>query len=129
MPVIPGLTRKQLEGELIPDGTYQLRINQAKFVPVSEGKDAKFDYINLDCVVTEEGEYLGRHVFQNVTLKPGGAYIAGQIEEALGFPYDHELNNDEWIEGEMMGVIVTEKGAQGYGPKNQVKKFLKLGAV
>ena len=124
MPVIPGLTRKQLGGELIPEGTYALRIHQAKFVTAAEGKDAKFDYINLDCVVTEEGDFFGRHIFQNVTLKPAQAFLAAQIEEALGFDELHELNNDEWLDGELMGVVTIEKGKQGYSDRNHVKKFL-----
>lgn len=129
MPVIPGLTRKQLGGDLIPDGTYQIRIAQAKYVAAADGKDAKYDYVNVDSVITEEGEFLGRHVFQNITLKPGSAFLAGQIEDALEHPEDQELDTDLWVDGEMLAVISTEKGKAGYSDRNQIKKFLPLSTL
>ena len=128
MPVV-NVTRKDLASN-IPDGTYAIRISKSELRDpnpehAKPGKE-QFQYVALTCVITEDGEFLGRKIFVNATLKPGGAFVVAQLMDIMNLPEDAPVNTDDFEDLECLGVVFTEKGRDGYPDRNQIKKFLPL---
>jgi hypothetical protein len=129
MPVIP-MKRGDFKAQtLLPDGTYAVRVAKATMVDVNDPNykgQAKADYINLDLVITDEGEVLGRHVFHILTLDPEKGGQTRQFLDAVDYPEDEDLDTDALVERECLAVVGREiaKPGSGYEDRNRVKKFL-----
>lgn len=137
MPKLEGYRPKDMaETNLIPDGTYHLRINKVEYHPFTpadpskpkndDNKD-KQPYLNVDLVVQDEGDYFGRHVFDYVSLAKGDDWKMRQLCDATEKPEDWEVDTDEFIDNEVDAVVGTQKGKKGYPDKNAVKRYISLG--
>ena len=148
MPILQsglGFTLKDLpKGEPVPEGTYHVRIAKA---PRKVAKDAassteeKFPYLEIDLVVQAPEEFLGRHLFDVATLKPGVQFKLRQIMEVADWPEDTTYDDDDIESGklstdlegiECLVVTTIQKGnvdkitGQQYEPRNKVQKYLPL---
>lgn len=120
----------------VPEATYHLRIAKVDYANPDDpewkaahpNSEAKHPGLLFDFVVQDEGDLFGRHVFQNATMKKGGDWLLRQIVEALGKEDDWELDTDEMVDGEVMGVVLVKPAsADGkYTARNEIKKFLPL---
>jgi hypothetical protein len=127
MVMIPGGPRAAADmekGTPVPEGTYNLRIDKAE-IKKAEGAD-KSPYINLMLTITDDGEYLGRKVFDICTLKKGADFKLRQLlTDGLGWADDQPLEDTDQLQGEeVVAAITIEKGRQGYEDRNKVQKYL-----
>src|SRR5262245_3771858 len=125
----------------IPEATYRLRIKEFDFADPGNpewkkenaNSKAKHPYLDTTFVVLDEVEaksgavVLGRHLFVNLTMKKGGDWLLRQLVEAAGKPDDWELDTDELVDAEVMGVVTIQPervvDGQKYDAKNEIKRF------
>lgn len=110
----------------MPDAVYNFRIVKAEIKKAAgEGKEP---YINIALKCTDDGEHLGRYVWDMVSLttKPGGRFkLKNLLEQGLGYDPEQEFSDtDELLEQDVVAAITTEKGRDGYPDKNKVTKYL-----
>lgn len=112
--------------EPMPEATFGFRIVKAEIKKAAgEGKEP---YINIGLKCTDDGEHLGRYVWDMVTLstKPGARFkLKNLLEEGLGYSPEQEFSDtDELLEQEVIAAITVEKGQHGYPDRNKVVKYL-----
>lgn len=113
-----------LASSLMPDAVYTFRIDRAEIKKAQgEGKEP---YINLMLKCVDEGEWLGRAVWDILTLAKGKTFKLDQLlKDALGWGEDDTLDDtDQLLQLEVCAAITTEKGQAGYSDRNKVVKYL-----
>lgn len=91
--------------EPIPKGEYDVVISGAEYRVAQE--EGKFDYINLELTVTEEGEYQNRKLWLILSFSPKSLFRMKDVFENLGiYEEGDELEIDYDDEAEPM--VVTE---------------------
>lgn len=89
---------------------------------VSKAGHPKID-VQWSVTETEDGENIGRLLFDTISFAPGAAWRAKQTLQNLGFPEDFsgEIVVEELIGIEACLVVSTEPANGEYGPKNRVQ--------
>lgn len=131
MAIIEGTRRSEITetNDPIPDGTYRCRIAKVKLVDPSDPSyqgSAKAAYLNVDHVITEDGEFLGRHVFNIVTLEGGKRFQLRQLLEAIDYPENDDLDTERMEDAEVMVVVGTEPAKGEYEARNRVRKYISI---
>lgn len=137
MPVVSGVTRNSLpKSSTIPKGTYRFRVAKVGFKDVAyfedlakkNGKENKMkdDVIELDLVVMDEGEFLGRHVFDSLPTSGSFANRLRKFLDAIDYPEEQDLNTDDLVNAEFMGVVSVQAAQGDYDERNRVKKFINI---
>jgi hypothetical protein len=80
------------EYEPLPSGTYQVVIDH---VELRTGKDSGQPYLNFDLVVSEEGEFEGRHLFTTGSLAEKSLWHTKAVMKSLGVLPEDEIMNLE----------------------------------
>lgn len=134
MPKLEGYRPSDMAtSSLIKDGTYHLRINKVGYhpfqpadpsKPISDDNKDKQPYLDVDLVVMDDGDFLGRHVFDYVSLAKGDDWKMRQLCDATDKPEDWEVDTDEFIDNEVDAVVGVSKGKRGYSDKNIVKRYI-----
>jgi len=125
---------------LLPENVaFHFRVKSAKFVPVKEGQELNKDgqpnypYINVDLVVKSEGEFLGQHIFDNFTMKPGQMFMLRQLAEKTGLDLEEmaqqAFDPNVYVDREGLMLLKKQEAKDGYPAKMRVKKFLSFGEV
>src|SRR5688572_16844105 len=84
-------------GDPVPSGTYAADLRKVEaFDPDSAraaGKNTQAQYpsLRVDWVITDDGEFLGRHIFDNLILAAGKNFMMRRLFDAVSFPDDMEL--------------------------------------
>jgi hypothetical protein len=137
MATIPMKVNDLPKTNLVPDGTYRLRVEAVEYRDVQalkdEGKikaESKLDNgLNLNLVVQDEGEFFGRHIFEGVDLEGQYNSRSRHFLEACEYPADQDIDTDLLKDAEFIAVIGTRKETKEYPAKNWIKKFMPIGAV
>jgi hypothetical protein len=109
----------------MPDAVYNFRIDKIDIRQKQEAGSEPYLNIMLKCI--DDGEHLGRAVFDIVTLKKGATFKLRQLlEDGLGWSEDDELSETEQLVGEeVAAAITTEKGRAGYSDRNKVVRYMR----
>lgn len=75
------LTFEDSENDLVAEGKYEVRVNQASLKTAKSGSS---QMINLELIVTEDGEFFGRKLFTNLSLHPKAMWKTKKFLQALG---------------------------------------------
>lgn len=112
----------------IPPGDYELMISNSEVKSTNKG-DGK--YASFDFIVLGEGEYRGRHVFQNVTLQNPSEKAAeigkrqlSDLCRAVG--KTRITDTDELHNIPFHAKVGIEPGKNNFGPRNRINKFYLL---
>jgi hypothetical protein len=117
------------ESLIVPEGTYNVRVQRAEYVATPKHAESKGAYIRTAFVITGPGDspYIGRYVFMNYSLTGDGSFRLRELLEATGHPLDFRLTDTDQLIGlECAAAIVIEKGKQGYPDRNVIRKHLPL---
>jgi len=122
-------------GEPVPAGTYRLELRKITAVD-KPGKEPRLD---VQLVITDDGEYLGRYVFAMLFLAPGKNFMLKKLCDALQLDPEAEIINDagEFVGQELFigtsvnGVVEVEDAHTGddgveYEARNKVKQFISV---
>jgi len=126
MALIPGGARRteDMQGGIapMPEATYALRADKVEIKMKKNAGPDDAPYINIMWTVTAEGEYLGRKIFDILTLKKGADFKLKGLLEILGI--DEFEDTDQLDKAEVTAAVTIEKGQQGYDDRNKVMKYL-----
>lgn len=81
------------EFEPLPKGDYAVVVDKVEYRESDPDNPDKYDYVNWECVVTEEGEFKGRRLWFISSFSPKALWRFKQILENLGL-YEDELEVD-----------------------------------
>lgn len=125
------------KGEPVPEGTYHLRIDNAKY-KVS-GKNSKNPGTPMmECEITvfgppEQEQHVGRKVFENLMLAGPGLPRTRQMLEAAGKDEDFVLDDTDQLIGLEFAALVqveperTDPGTgQKYEARSRIKRYFSL---
>jgi len=130
-----GYTVKDMStSEPIPEGTYKYRLakfeygdpSDPEWKPKHPNSQAKGRHLMLDLVVQDDGDQFGRHVFVPLSMEKGKDWLLRQLVEACGKDEDWELDTDELVDCEVMGVTIKRPAQGQYSESNNVKKFVSV---
>jgi hypothetical protein len=97
-------------GEPVPEATYHVRVDKAKY---AESKEKKTPMAEIALTIfgpAEAEEFHGRKIFDNLMLAGEGAFRTRQLLEATGENEDFVLEDTDQLVGrEVQIVVVTEK--------------------
>lgn len=121
----------------VPAATYRFRVNKAEINTVEAIREKKpdsrieDDQLNLDLVVQDEGDFFGRHVFENLSLSGQFSWRARKFLDAIEYPDDEDLDTEKMVDAEFYGVVKVQPASVGkdgkeYDERNQVSKFIGL---
>jgi len=94
---------------LIPEGAYVVSVfDVAEGTSMSGNKKLVIKY------KIEEGKYIGRFIWDSISLSKNSLWRLQKFVRALGFPYtsEQEIDTDEWI-GKKLIVLVRKNTYQG----------------
>ena len=118
------------EFEPMPKGEYAVLIEKAEYREAQS--EDKYDYINLELTVTEEGEFKGRKQWMILSVSPKALWRMKDVFENLGLYEDEvEVDYDEdtmlVTEPELAGLpavaVVSQRTYEGR-VQNQVDALL-----
>lgn len=131
----------------IPEGAYRVRTNKFEFKApkdstnkgtednpkfYNEKGELVYPYFSADLIVQDDGEFFGRHVFDNyITTEPGEDWKLRQYTDAAELPEDEDFDSDKMIESEFYVVVTKSKEGKGkdgnwYPAMNRVGRVIKL---
>lgn len=141
IPNAPALSEMSEGLATIPEATYNLKVHKAEYVGTPKSADAKGPYIKAQLIVTGPGftadpanpnavnteAQIGRLVFMNYSLTGDGSFRLRELLAVTNHPADYRLaDSDELLGLEFRGVVVIQKGTNGYPDKNEVKRHMPL---
>jgi len=129
------------KGEPIPGGTYRCSLKKIEAFDPDEaraaGKNTTAEHPSLraDWVVQDEGEYFGRHIFDNLILTAGKNFMLRRFLDAIAWPDDKDIISDgvfvaasDMAEAECNLVVEIDpaKTIEGvtYEARNRVKAYI-----
>jgi hypothetical protein len=124
---MPKFRIADVENDLIPEGTYHMRIDKAEYEPKPKKENAN-PYIRTWLrVMYPDTEFTGRIVFANYPLSGSGRFRLRELLVATGHSEDFELESPDQLLGlEFKALVMIEKGTAPYPDKNIIKRHLSL---
>lgn len=118
-----------MNDNLIPEATYNIRCVKADYVAIPKTADAKGAYVAARFVITgpDVAEKMkGRMLFQNFTVV-GDTFRLKEFLKMTGHGDDFVLSDTDALLGLECGAAVqTQKGTGGYSDKSVIGKFIPM---
>jgi hypothetical protein len=146
MPLPQNLAGGEVKGsDPVPAGTYKGRLAKIEAFDPDEARaqgkktDAQHASLRPDWVIQDEGEMFGRHIFDNLTLAPGKAFMLRKFLDAIAWPDDKPVFEDGVFVGksdmlDAQVILVVEVEAERTDPntgntyeaRNRVKNYISV---
>jgi hypothetical protein len=116
-----------LNDRVVPDGTYNLRVHKAEFVPVPKTAAAN-PYIHTWLAITgPDDRCVGRMVFMNYPIAGDNTYLLKELLSVTGHGNEFVLESPQQLIGLEFRALVSVVEAVGDWPaKNSVRKHLPI---
>lgn len=113
------------DSNLVPEGTYEVRVHKADYVPVPKTPGASAHYHLWTMITGPDTEYVGRYVFGNYPIAGSGSYRLRELLQVTGHEADFVLTSPDQLVGLEFRVIVAIQPAKdGWPAKNTIRKHL-----
>src|SRR5262245_6735012 len=121
MPLVKMTDLKQRDNP-VPQGTYNLRVHKATYVPVPKNRAAS-PYISTWLMITGPDEqYIGRVVFANYPISGNGDFRLRELLAVTGHDDDFELESADQLLDLQFSALVGVQTNDVYPDKNVVIK-------
>jgi hypothetical protein len=131
----------------IPEGAYRVRTNKFEFKApknssnrgteldpkyYDEKGEQTYPYFSADLIVQDDGEFFGRHVFDNyISTAPGDDWKLRQYADGAELPEDEDFESEKMVDSEFYVVVTKSKEGKGkdgnwYPAMNRVSRVMKL---
>jgi hypothetical protein len=146
MPLPQNLAGGEVKGsDPVPAGTYKCRLAKIEAFDPDEARaqgkktDAQHASLRPDWVIQDEGEMFGRHIFDNLTLAAGKAFMLRKFLDAIAWPDDKPVFEDgvfvgksDMLDSECILVVEIEQERTdpntgvSYEARNRVKNYISV---